>query len=80
MTARFSIQGSRGRTQQIASGSTRRWVRSHTQASVAVLPEPTMTYVLGSSSHAGRSLTGITLAPSDTPNLGGVSAGISGAR
>ena len=38
--------GSRGRTQQIASGSTPR-PSSQTQASVAVLPEPTTTYWLG---------------------------------
>ena len=37
--ARFSIHGSRGRTQQIASGSTPR-ASSQMQASVAVLPEP----------------------------------------
>ena len=79
ITARFSIHGSRGRTQQIASGSTPR-PRSQTQASVAVLPEPTMTYWLGVSSQPTRSLTGITRAPSATPNLGGVSAGMSGAR
>lgn len=40
--ARFSIHGSRGRTQQIASGSTS-FASSQTQASVAVLPEPTTT-------------------------------------
>ena len=46
-TSRLSIQGSRGLTQQIASGSTPR-PSSQTQASVAVLPEPTITYWLGS--------------------------------
>ena len=79
MSARFSIQGSRGRTQQMASGSTPR-CSSQTQASVAVLPEPTTTYWLGASSQLTRSLTGITCAPSVTANLGGVSAGMSGAR
>ena len=47
-TARFIIHGSRGRTQQIASGSTPR-ASSQMQASVAVLPDPTMTYWLGAS-------------------------------
>ena len=42
-TARLSIHGSRGLTQQIASAPTP-WVRSHTHASVAVLPDPTTTY------------------------------------
>ena len=46
---RFSIHGSRGRTQQIASGSVAAR-SSQTQASVAVLPEPTTTYWLGVSS------------------------------
>ena len=76
---RFSIHGSRGRTQQIAPGSTPR-PSSQTQASVAVLPEPTTTYWLVVPSHAGRSLTGMTCTPSATPNFGGVSAGMSGAR
>ena len=47
-SARLSIHGSRGRTQQIASGSTPR-ASSQMQASVAVLPEPTTTYWLGAS-------------------------------
>ena len=42
-TARFIIHGSRGRTQQIASGSTPR-ESSQMHASVAVFPEPTTTY------------------------------------
>ena len=42
-TARLSIHGSRGRTQQIASGSTP-LSSSQMHASVAVLPEPTITY------------------------------------
>ena len=62
ITARLNIHGSRGRTQQIASGSTPR-PSSQTQASVAVLPEPTTTYWLGASSSRARSLTGITRAP-----------------
>ena len=41
--ARLSIHGSRGRTQQMRSGSTP-LPSSQTQASVAVLPEPTTTY------------------------------------
>ena len=79
ISARFSIQGSRGRTQQIASGSTPR-ASSQMHASVAVLPEPTTTYWLGASSSWTRSLTGMTRVPSATPNFGGVSAGMSGAR
>ncbi len=77
-TARSSIHGSRGRTQRIAPGSTP-WPSSHTQASVAVLPEPTTTYCDGASSSRTRSLTGITRTPSATPNGGGVRAGTSGA-
>ena len=79
ISARLSIQGSRGRTQQIASGSTPR-ASSQIQASVAVLPEPTTTYWLGASPVCTRSLTGITRAPSATSNFGGVSAGMSGER
>ena len=77
--ARLSIHGSRGRTQQIASGSTPR-PRSQTIASVAVLPDPTMTYWLGASSSRARSLTATTRAPSDTAKGGGTSAGMDGAR
>ena len=78
-TARFIIHGSRGRTQQIASGSTPR-ESSQMQASVAVLPDPTTTYWLGASSSRARSLTGSTRASSATPNGGGFSAGMLGAR
>ena len=78
-TARLSIQGSRGRTQQIASGSTPR-PSSQTMASVAVLPEPTTTYWLGASSRRARALTGTTRTSSATSNGGGVSAGMVGAR
>ena len=78
-TARLSIHGSRGLTQQIASGSTPR-ASSQTQASVAVLPDPTITYWLGASVSRTSSLTGITRTPSATSNGGGVSAGMSGAR
>ena len=78
-TARLSIQGSRGRTQQIAAASTP-WASSHRQASVAVLPEPTTTYWLDARSRPTRALTGITLAPAATSNGGGVSAGMVGAR
>ena len=77
--ARLSIHGSRGRTQQIAPGSTPR-DSSQMQASVAVLPDPTMTYWLGASSSWARALTGTTRAPSLTANGGGCSAGIFGAR
>ena len=56
-SARLSIHGSRGRTQQIASGSTPR-PSSQTHASVAVLPDPTTTYCPGASSSRARSLTG----------------------
>ena len=76
--ARLSIQGSRGLTQQIASGSTPR-ASSQTHASVAVLPDPTITYCRGGSDTRASSLTGITRAPS-TANGGGVSAGMEGAR
>ena len=79
ISARLSIHGSRGRTQQIAPGSTPR-ASSQMQASVAVLPEPTTTYWLGASSRCTRSLTGTTRAPSPTANFGGSSAGMSGAR
>jgi hypothetical protein len=79
ISARFNIHGSRGRTQQMASGSTPR-PSSQTHASVAVLPEPTTTYWLGARSWWTSSLTGITRASSPTPNLGGSSAGISGER
>ena len=78
-TARFIIHGSRGRTQQIASGSTPR-ESSQMQASVAVLPDPTTTYWLGASSSRARSLTGTTRASSATSNGGGFSAGMLGAR
>src|SRR3954465_2851133 len=79
ISERFNIHGSRGRTQQIASGSTPR-SNNQTQASVAVLPEPTRTYWLVVHSHGGGSLTGVTRAPSATSNFGGVSDGMSGAR
>ena len=49
-------------------------------ASVAVLPDPTTTYWLGASSSRARSLTGSTRASSATPNGGGFSAGMLGAR
>ena len=78
-TARLSIQGSRGRTQQIASGSTPR-PSSQTMASVAVLPDPTTTYWLGASSSRARALTGTTRASSATSNGGGVSAGMVGSE
>ena len=44
--ARSSIHGSRGRTHMMRSGGTP-FVNNHTIASVAVLPEPTITHVLG---------------------------------
>ena len=78
-TARFIIHGSRGRTQQIASGSTPR-ESSQMHASVAVLPDPAMTYWLAGSSSRARSLTGRTRASSATSNGGGFSAGMLGAR
>ena len=74
ITARFSIHGSRGRTQQIASGSTP-LPSSQTHASVAVLPEPTMTYCCAPSTDTSR-WTGITV-PGSAANGGGVVAGIS---
>ena len=49
-------------------------------ASVAVLPDPTTTYWLGASSSRARSLTGTTRASRETPNGGGLSAGMLGAR
>ncbi len=68
-TARLNIQGSRGRIQQIASGSTP-FCSSQMQASVAVFPDPTITYCSGGSSTRARSLTGITRAPSSTAKGG----------
>ena len=79
ISARLSIHGSRGRTQQIASGSTP-WPSSHTQASVAVLPEPTTTYWLGASSSRITSLTVTARASSATENGAEDSAGMLGAR
>ncbi len=78
ISARFSIHGSRGRTQQIASGSTPR-ASNQMIESVAVLPEPTITYSLAVSSVRTRSLGGITRTSSATPKLGGDSEGMSGA-
>ena len=77
ITARFSIHGSRGRTQQIASGSTP-LPSSQTHASVAVLPEPTMTYCRGSVDR--HQLVDRDHGPGSAPNGGGVVAGISGSR
>ena len=59
----------RGRPRARAATRTRRSRSCRTRRS---------TYWLGDSSVRGRSLTGITRAPSPTPNLGGVSAGMSG--
>ena len=78
INARFSIHGSRGRTQQMASGSTPR-SSNQMMESVAVLPAPTITYWLGDTSSCTRSLGGITRTSSATPKAGGVSAGMSGA-
>jgi hypothetical protein len=78
-TARFSIQGSRGRTQQIRSGSTP-LSSNQMQASVAVFPEPTTTYGASPPATSGSAFTGTTRAPSPTSNGGGVVAGISGDR
>ena len=78
-TARLSIHGSRGRTQQIAFGSTP-LSSSQMHASVAVFPEPAITYCEGAPPSFTRSLTATTCTPSATPNGGGVSAGISGER
>ena len=78
-TARSNIHGSRGRTQQIESGSTP-LSSSQTQASVAVFPAPTITNSAGAVSSLGSSLTGSARTPSATPNGGSVVAGISGAR
>ncbi len=77
--ARLSIHGSRGRTQQIAPGSTP-WASSQTHASVAVFPDPTTTYWPAGSVTRVRAFTGITRAPLATSNGGGVWAGMSGAR
>ena len=79
ITARLSIHGSRGRTQQIESGSTP-LCSSQTQASVAVLPAPTITNSPGALSSLDRSLTGIARTESATAKGGGVVAGMSGAR
>src|SRR6476469_1846686 len=78
ISARLSIHGSRGRTQQIAPGSTP-CPSSHTHASVAVLPEPTTTYWLGASSSRTTSLTVTTRASSATAKGGDDSAGMLGA-
>lgn len=78
-TARSSIHGSRGRTQQIRSGAVPR-PSSHTTVSVAVFPDPTTTYRRGSSSSPGRAEAGRTRAPGSTANGGGVVAGIRGER
>ena len=78
-TARLSIHGSRGRTQQIAPGSTP-LSSSQMHASVAVFPEPTITYCEGASPIWTRSLTGMTFTPSAIPKGAGVVDGISGDR
>ena len=78
ISARLSIHGSRGRTQQIESGSTP-CPSNQMIESVAVFPDPTTTYWLGDSSVPTRSLGGTTRTSSATPKAGGVSAGISGA-
>ena len=49
---------------------------SHTHASVAVLPDPAMTYSDGAPPKLTRSLTVTACTPSETPNGGGVVAGI----
>ena len=78
-TARFSIHGSRGRTQVMRSGGTP-LSRSHTIPSVAVLPEPTITYWRGALVNRASSLTATTSTSSATANGGGVVAGIVGDR
>lgn len=77
--ARLSIHGSRGRTQRIRAGSTP-LRNSQTMASVAVLPEPTITYWLAASATEASSLIVTTRPSSATPNGGGDIAGIDGAR
>ncbi len=77
--ARFSIHGSRGRIQMIRSEATPLRT-SHTMASVAVLPEPTITWALGASTRSASAPTGSTEASPATPNGGGVVAGTAGAR
>jgi hypothetical protein len=77
--ARLSIHGSRARTHTIASGSTP-FSSSQMHASVAVLPEPAITYCDGASPRLTRSLTGTTCTPSATPKGGGLVAGIIGER
>ena len=78
-TALLSIHGSRGRTQQIAPGSTP-LSSSQMHASVAVFPEPAITYCEGVSPSLTSSLTATTRTPSAMPNGAGVVAGISGER
>jgi hypothetical protein len=78
-SARLSIQGSRGRTQTMRSGSTPLSC-NHTIASVAVLPDPVITYSPGAATMFGSSPTEITSAPSLTANGAGVVAGIVGER
>ena len=77
-TARLIIQGSRGRTQQMASGATS-CPSSQTIASVAVLPEPTTTYCECRSGNDTSSPTGMTV-PESTTNGGGDVAGMFGSR
>ena len=56
-TARLSIHGSRGRTQTMRSGGTP-LASSHTIPSVAVLPEPTITKLLGAVGQPGELVDG----------------------
>ena len=77
-TARFSIQGSRGRTQRIASGSTP-LSSSQMHASVAVLPDPAITYWDGASATSGSWLTVMTFVPSHRRRVARAATGF-GAR
>ena len=78
-TARLSIQGSRDRTHTIRSGGTP-FASNQMIPSVAVLPDPTITKLLGASTSSASSLTATTRTSAATPNGGGVVAGIVGAR
>lgn len=78
-TARLSIHGFRGRTQTIRPGSTPS-LTSHTMASVAVLPEPTITYWLGASASDASAFDRDDRVIVRNAEGGGDVAGIVGAR
>jgi hypothetical protein len=56
------------------------FANNHTIPSVAVLPEPMITYRFGAAANLASSLIATTRASSAIPNGGGVVAGIVGER